>query len=282
MDDNDIRVAITLYQYSDTINVGARAQDVLRKLWDLFKTDEIGFHDLGSKGHHGEYQHRQGHDIRININYMTSVPTKARLAALSLVLVHEGTHATFPMDDIYDEMSARLIPIQYFRELSGPGVFNEDSDPPAPGKKAELVHLPRGTMPEFEEQSDALRHDQLIDYLFNVKTKDGYSYRSADAEWIVSHLTFWRGLGNRWPKTRGYYISVLAGEVDARYTRVILDIMESISKPEDWQTMMGQAGPLSVIQVALDDLSVSPHFMARILALERRWNVKLREEPPRR
>ncbi|MPZ56686.1 MAG: hypothetical protein GEU91_09370 [Rhizobiales bacterium] len=85
-----------------------------------------------------------------------------------------------------------------------------------------------------------------------------------------------RGLRNRWTATRGLYIRLLASSVDVYFTRAIVDIMESIDQRNDW------AGSLRTIQIALDDLSARPQYGSRIVALERRWTVRLREDPPRR
>jgi hypothetical protein len=98
-------------------------------------------------------------------------------------------------------------------------------------------------------------------------------------QWIIDNLTHWRGLGNRWPETRGLYIRVLASTVDIHFTRVIIDIMESISTRADWDAMMAKAGSLRTIQIELETLSAQPRYAARIVAIERRWGVQLREEP---
>ena len=44
---------------------------------------------------------------------------------------------------------------------------------------------------------------------------------------------------------------------------------------------MVEAGPLRTLQIALGDLSVLRQYALRIVALERRWGMHLREEPPR-
>ena len=130
MDTNDIADAITLFQYSNTGQSQGRAQVLVARLQGLFRTKAIHILSIGKPTLHGDWD---GHKIRVNSAHLNSLQADLRLGALSLLLVHEGTHAIVNMPDIYDELAARLLPIHYFRELTGPGVFNEASDPPRPG-----------------------------------------------------------------------------------------------------------------------------------------------------
>jgi hypothetical protein len=280
MDRDDVRQGIMLFQYSDTARRGGHAPDLIERLWRLYRRNEIALQDLGPAWHHGEWGAGPGPDLRINTAYLESLPSRLRLGALSLLLVHEGMHATVNFTRLYDELAARILPVHYFRELSGPGVFNEASDPPRPGGHTEVVQLPSGSMPSFDRQSEALRHDRLIDYVLSIDTYTRPRY--VNPRWIINNITNWHGLGNRWPETRGLYIRVLAPTVDAYFTRAIPDIMESIGTREDWDAMMEEAGSLRTIQIALGDLSARREYATRIVALERRWGVHLREEPPER
>ena len=277
MDRGDIADAITLFRYSSTAQSNARAETVVRNLSDLYRRNEIGFHVLARRSLRGTWQAgRAGHDLRINTTYFNGLPAENRLGALSLLLVHEATHATVNFTKLYDEMAARMLPILYYRELPGPGVFNEASDPPQPGRSSGIVRLSSSDFSEFEEQSEALRKEQLIDFILSIKTYTRPHY--IDPQWIVSNLTHWRGLKNRWPNTRGVYIRLLAQSADTHFTRAIIDIMESIDKREDWNEMMDAAGSLRSIQLALDDLSAQRQYGGRIVALERRWGALLREQ----
>jgi hypothetical protein len=247
---------------------------VIRVLWDLYQRDEIGFHDLGRPSLHARFRRgRHGHDLRVNTAYLNTVPQAIRFPRLSLLLVHEGTHAAVRFTDLYDELAARILPIYYFRELTGPGVFNEATDPPRPGQRTQTVRLGPLSMPLFEEQSEALRHDQLIDWVLSNEhyTKERY----VDAQWIVDNLTHWGGLGNRRPATRGLYIRILAQETDTYFTRAIIDIMESVSSRTAWDAMMAEAGSRQTIGTALRDLKARQQYAPRISGLERRWGVPL-------
>ncbi len=273
MDLKDIGDAITLFEYSNTARSGGRAQVLIARLQALYNTNAIHILMIGKPTLHGDWN---GHHIRVNSAHLDSLQAGLRLAALSLVLVHEGTHAIVHMPDIYDELAARLLPIHYFRELTGPGVFNEASDPPRPGGHTEIVRIPGLSMPWAEKQSTALARDQLIDYLFSHGDYD----EMLDPQWIVDNLGNWRGIGNRLPETKGKYIRVLAKSADNYFTRVILDIMESVKSRAEWDAMMAEAGSKRAIRVALDTLGAEVRYGARVVALERRWGIHLHDDPP--
>jgi hypothetical protein len=287
MDKTDIRDAIMLFQYSGTASggrgsVGKWPEKVLKTLWQLYKDNEIGFRVQPKKTWRGSFQvGREGHDIQVNPDYFNHIPKKDRLGALSLTLVHEGTHAALDFQErLLEELAARKLPIYYYRELSGPGVFNEASDPPPPGGRAETVWLLPGHFPNYQKQSEYLNKEQLLDYVLSLDSYTTSDY--LDAKWIIDHLGLWGGPKNRWAATKGLYIRILAKPLDSYYASAILDIMESVHRDEDWRAMMGKAGPLRTVQLALDELNVSKQFSSRIAALERKWKVVLTDEPPKR
>ena len=273
MDRKDIGDAITLFQYSNTARSGGRAKVLVARLQELYNRKAIYILNIGKPTLHGDWD---GHKIRVNSAHLDSLQAGLRLGALSLVLVHEGTHVIVHMPDIYDELAARLLPIHYFRELTGPGVFNEASDPPRPGGRTQIVRIPGPSMPWAEKQSTALTRDQLIDYLFSHGDYD----EMLDPQWIVDNLRNWGGIGNRLPETKGKYIGVLAKSADNYFTRVILDIMESVKSRAEWDAMMGDAGSKRAIRVALDTLSAEARYGPRVVALERQWGIHLHDDPP--
>ena len=273
MDLKDIGEAITLFQYSNTGRSGGRAKVLIARLQELYNRKAIQILNIGMPTLHGDWD---GHKIRVNSAHLDSLQAGLRLGALSLVLVHEGIHAIVHMPDIYVELAARLLPIHYFRELTGPGVFNEASDPPRPGGRTEIIRIPGPSMPWAEKQSTALARDQLIDYLFSHGDYD----QMLNPQWIVDNLGNWRGLGNRRPETKGKYIAVLAKSADNYFTRVILDIMESVKSRAEWDAMMGEAGSKRAIRVALDTLSAEARYGPRVVGLERQWGIHLHDDPP--
>jgi len=101
-----------------------------------------------------------------------------------------------------------------------------------------------------------------------------------DLQWILDNLGNWRGLGNRRPETKGKYIGVLAKSPDNYFTRLILDIMESVTSRAEWDAMMDEAGSKRAIRVALDTLSAEARYSPRLLTLEHRWGINLHDDPP--
>jgi hypothetical protein len=287
MDKDDVSDAILLFQFSQTARSSAeRAPIVIRHLWDLFRRKEIGFFDLGKPNYRGSFKAgRPGFDLQINPHYIDKLHKNERLGSLSLLLVHEGVHAAVNFKNLYSELAARILSIHYYRELSGPGVFNEANDPPQPGKQWGVIRIAPSKFPEFQEQSDALRREQLLDYVLSIETDTGKTYTAPhyiDAQWVIDKLQLWGGLKNRWATTKGLYIRLLAKTLDPHYAGAILEIMESVERREDWMEAMKEAGALHTVQLALDELSTGHQFSARIVHLERKWGLRLTEEPPRR
>jgi hypothetical protein len=278
VDRSDIADAIVLFQFSQTARASLRATDVVQRLWHLHERNEIGFMIQRKKTTSGSFAAgRDGFDLQVNPQYIDALPAKERLGALSLVVVHEGVHAAVNFAHLYSELAAAMLETQYYRELSGPGVFNEADDPPRPGKQYGIIHIAPDRFPDYREQSDALRKDQLIDYILSIETYTTSRY--IDARWIIGNLDSWRGLKNRLPSTKGLYIRILAKRFDPHFSEAILRIMESVERREDWTEMLKEAGPLHTVQLALDDLSARRAFSGRIAALERKWKVRLTERP---
>jgi hypothetical protein len=288
---DNIAEAIQLFQYSNTARgqggaVGDWPKKVLQNLWQLYRANEIGFTQQRKKTTWGSWlQDDPGYDLQINPDRINGLPENQRLGAVSLELVHEGAHAATqfskPSQLLYDELAARKLQIYYFRELSGPGVFNEASDPPAPGRRTEIVRLPTcGAFERFRRQSDELKKDHLIDHLLGNDSYNNADYMSAD--WVLSNLNNWGGVHNRWPSTKGVYIRWLAAKRDPYYGPAIVEIMESVSRRKDWDDMMDTAGSLQTIQLALEEIAYNRRYAAQVTALQRRWRIILNDEPPRR
>jgi hypothetical protein len=275
MDKEDIRDAITLFQYSRTGQMG-RGPDVLKMLWDLFKRNEIGVEKFGKKTLHGRWlKDRDGYDLRVNLEYLIHLAPRERFAALSLELVHEGTHATVDFHKLYDEMAARTLPIYYYRELSGPGVFNEADDPPVASKQYGVIRISRVVFPEMEEQSHALQKDQLIDWLLAHGSYSDSDY--IDDQWVLENLSNWGGLANRLPDTKSTYIDQLDTSYDPRAPGTILNILESIKTRAEWTQVWDGIVSHRALRHTLQQARVQRAIFARITALETRWKVRLIE-----
>ena len=80
---------------------------LIARLQDLYSTNAIHILNIGKPTLHGDWD---GHRIRVNSAHLNSLQAGLRLGALSLVLVHEGTHAIVHMPDIYDEIGRPSAP----------------------------------------------------------------------------------------------------------------------------------------------------------------------------
>lgn len=279
----DFTEAITLYQFSNTAKAGRSGPRIVARLWDLLKQNEIGYRKPKRSTVRGSFlANRASFDLRINPGYIDGLPDGQRLAAVSLLMVHEGVHASLGIsDDIMDELQARKQSILYYRELLGPGVFNEHADVPMPGRpsRGTIVKIPPGSFSVFKEQSEHLNREQLIDYLFDIKS---YRNKFLKPKWIVDHLALWGGINNRQAETKGRYIKRLAATYDAYYAGPILDIMMSVKTKADWDKMMAKAGSVNTIQLALESLTGNRTRGAQIVELQRKWKIALTEAIPMR
>jgi len=278
----DFTEAIMLYQYSNTVKMGRSGPTIVARLWDLLKQNEIGYRKPKRSTVRGSFlANRASFDLRVNPTYIDGLPDGQRLAAVSLLMVHEGVHASLGIqDDIMDELQARKQSILYYKELAGPGVFNEFNDPPTPARRGGgIVKIPPGSFPVLREQSEYLNREQLIDYLFDIKS---YRNKFLKPKWIIDHLSLWGGINNRQPETKGRYIKRLAATYDAYYAGAIVDIMLSVRTRADWDSMMSKAGSLNTIQLALESLTGNRARGQQIYELERKWGVALIEQIPMR
>jgi hypothetical protein len=283
-----IAEAITLFDRSQTARgaMGAVAKWPLRvveRLRFLYDIEEIGLDTPTAKTEGGPpiggwREGRQGYDLRVDPSYLKGLPEKERLPALSLILVHEGVHATIHFGRLYVELMARKLPIYYYRELSGPGVLNALT-----GKR---VWLGKSTnFDEYRDQSRYLDKDQLVDYVLSADTYyTGPSY--LDPQWIMDNHRNWGGLKNRWAATKRLYVQLLLPAAhSSHFAALVLDILESIETKEEWDAMIGaikkagRDGSLRSLQVSFDALVGDRDRAARISHLERRWGTRLTEWP---
>jgi hypothetical protein len=270
----DILDAIGLLEISQTAQNDTRAQNAVRILRELWRRNEIGFDTSLGATYASWRGNIKGYDLQVNPNRLDLLPAASRLGALSISLMHEGIHAWAEQTRrpaslrLADELAARVVAIQYYRELLGPGVRAR------PGVIIRITPIA-----EYEGQSEAIKRDQLIDLVLSTDRYAAEDYLNAD--WIFASLDKWGGLRNRSPRTRGLYIRALAQTYNRDLCAAILDIMESVDqRRSDWDAMMKAAGPPRTIQVVMDYLHSWSELKVRIDALERRWGVQLREEPP--
>jgi hypothetical protein len=288
MADLSISEAIALFDHSQTARGGngpvgkwpLRVIEALRYVYDI---DEAGLAtpELKSKNGiiRGEWAAwRKGLDLRINPSYLDSLPAKERLPIASLILVHEGLHASsLDFQRLYDEVAARKLTVYYYRELSGPGVVNVLT-----GERVWIGNSK--TFDVYKAMSRYLDKDQLVDYVLSIEIYTDRSY--IDKDWIVNNFDNWGGMKNRWRKTKRLYVKILLPAAsDTYYAARIVGILESIETKEEWEKMvaavkeMSRGGSLRTLQVSFDSLLGDRNLASRIGQLERRWSLALTERP---
>lgn len=287
MADVSMAEAVALFGGSQTATGGKGAvarwpQRVLEKLRYLSDTEEIGFVLPASREkrqiNRGSWKEgRNGYDLRVNPEYLKRLPEKDRLAAVSVVLVHEGTHAVLgdSVPSLHEELLARKVPIYYYRELVGQGVVN-----PWTGHRVWLGSS--HGVEHLREQSRYVDRDQLVDHTLAVRTY----HKLLDAKWIKDSKDLWGGLRNRWPSTRRLYVrTLLPVAADPYFGAVLLEVLESIESRPEWEAMLSavkheNGGSLRKLQVHLDGVLGDRSLRMRIGRLEQKWKTPLTEVPP--
>jgi hypothetical protein len=289
MADVSISEAIALFDHSNTArgangSVGTYPLLVIERLRYLHAIDEIGFVTPEDKKkratQRGSYaEDRAGVDLRLNPSYVKRLPESERLAAVSLLLVHEGVHALLDWRKdrrLYEELMARKVPIYYYRELAGPGVLNVTT-----GTK---VTLGSNAVTHLQQQSHYLDRDQLLDFTIDIATYQKDSY--LDKKWIKDNLGLWGGLRNRWPSTRRLFVEkLLPSASDPYYGVAILEILESVESRQEWEPMIetikkkSQSNSLRPLQIGFESLLGNKSLSGRIAALQRKWGTQLTELP---
>jgi hypothetical protein len=286
---SDFAEAITLFQYSSTALRTRHSRGIVRALRQLFASDEIGSYrnsdddDPRTEEHddpprYGRYWRRRDYDdLQVNLSTYRRVPEGDRLPYLSLILVHEGSHAADTLHGLDSEYLARETSVAYYRELSTVGVFNEYADGPTPieGRRRGIIQITaRGYFERYRKMDEAMAENQLIDYILQASE----SYREeATFDWIEENIDEWGGLDNRTPFSLGVYLRNIAEASgnNRRRAELILDIMGVIDQVTDWTEMLDTADNLDEIRDTLGLVARHPGLRARIQHLQHRWRTQL-------
>jgi hypothetical protein len=292
--DNRIYDAINIFKYSPTAQ-GARdpggsaeyrarylrlAQSAISRLWQLWNANEIGFHDLRSDDGllYGDSAEREGHDIRLNRRLAPSASTntygtelnQAKLAASSLILVHEAVHMVHDRNLVEEETMCRTLQLVYFQDLLQgrnytSAVTNQNHVArltPASGDLSWLIS-------SHQKLMDWWHRGQLLDHFLGRMR----SYRrGVTADFVRRSIDWWGGLRNRWLTTRGLYLRALALE-PADDAELILRILETFRNSADWQTARRMVGTenMDALCQALAGVPWLRHdnFIPRVEAVQR-------------
>jgi hypothetical protein len=198
---------------------------------------------------------------------------QALLAIISLTMAHEGIHAASGFRrDLTEEVVCRVIEMNYYQDLVGGLVYTSKF---ANARcTAQLRVLGNKTLKvETEHRNQLAWHQagQLVDFVL-LNSKSYVDMLTPD--WIVKSKSWWGGLRNRKPETKGFYLNALApkGNRLLSYSDAILEILESIASKQEWQA---SGADERAIEEGLQSTRFSTRSFNRILKIQKKLGIFL-------
>lgn len=262
---NTLERAIALFAASRTASTDLGGR-VLARMRALHSDDEIAYTDLPGDTYgrtHDEFIAGLGvPDIEINQGLSQNVVNTA------LTLAHETVHHLVGGVYADEELQARQIEIEFYRELQQGIALGSDTFRAGPN-----------TSPDIEVNIRWYDRQQLIDYLLPLYQHDAF----ISAVWVRTHLNDWGGLSNRWRSSKARYLRVLCESNSLGiFMADILTILESIESQSQFTeivTLVGRSdyrGGLRLIQIATRWAWQNPLFRPRIERLAAQLSAELR------
>ena len=251
------------------------ALELLREYLD--EEDEIIFDNLPPHQYGHSLWWWPGANIRINVKF------RGQLGVVSSLLFHEGCHClpdVRKLNEVEQEVICRTLQVALYRDLTK-GITIRS----AQSGQLTTVSLPIQNAPaDLSLQDHKLQSGQLVDLV--LVPRAGYlSYLTP--KWIARAFSWWGGMANREPETKGHYLRILVQEND-RYAKLILEILESMktSGPnwqDEWNSLVGAAtseGPIDTALIgSLRFMRYSLQYFVRIQALQRHFRIDLGAQP---
>jgi hypothetical protein len=236
-----------------------RARAIVRKLWELWGDDEIGFDDLdnlfGDSHEWGLFRD----DIRVDLG-----STGNNVAGVSVTIVHEAVHLLEDRSYIDEELLCRTMQLHYYHELLPPGIPYQDR---RGRRKRAILHGGTARESSLRSQAELADRNQLVDYIINIREYAD----SLDADWVAANGRGWDGLSRRWASTKGNFLRVLGdGNTSATANaRLIVEILESVTQTQ-WHEVIRSAGGEGEIRNAVRYAVYSPDFLPRLQRVQAR------------
>lgn len=250
------------------------APRALQKLDDLLAANDIGFYNFpivnGVRSSADSEAGRDGPDISIGEVY------QPLHGVISVLLVHEACHLVIQRGDLDEETQCRTLAVLYYRELVEQGVSFDIGD-----VNHEFRMQPDVQSADLGKQLRYFRLNQLIDYTLHYA-----KYRKLlTPEWVHRGLSWWRGPGNRWLHTRGYYVRALTESPSAANAQDVVALLESVPRGQRekwnilWRAFMDDGGSPIRFRDTLAVLSGNHTFAQRVQALKLAWGDPLCPHP---
>lgn len=164
---------------------------------------------------------------------------QSKLAAASLIMVHEAAHLVRETPSyIEEEMVCRTLEMLYYEDLlDGRTYISRVTGATCTARLLPdpfAVAILRGV---YTNQRDYYKEGQLIDSILEAS-----EYRADLTPAFIDRSFHWWGeIQNRLPRTKGYYLQTLSADDNPR-SDLILAILESIRRLADWEIVKQTAG----------------------------------------
>jgi len=294
MGDDVFYDAINVFKYSPTgtggrspggdpgyqATMSALIRTAIDKLWNYLTRDQIKFNKvLPWDAHSVELGASDESSLWVNPELapdkvMFSTPlNQSRLAAISLTMAHEAIHAAsgFKMD-LTEEVVCRVVEMLYLQDLTQG--LRYTSKVAGAACFAHLMAIDSKTTFVVSQHTTQLawfQAGQVVDFvLLNSKRYRGM----LTPDWILKSKTWWGGLRNRKPETKGFYLNALAPKAHRTlaYSSTILEILESMANNAEWLLAGVDQKDL---KLALSAALYSNQTIERIKAVQTKLGIKL-------
>lgn len=205
---------------------------------------------------------------------MFSTPiNQSRLAAISLTMAHEAIHAASGFKrDLTEEVVCRVVEMLYLQDLTlGVRYISKVAGTACFAHLQPIDSRTTFVVSQHTTQLAWYQAGQVVDFvLLNSKHYVGM----LTPNWILKSKTWWGGLRNRKPETKGFYLNALAPKAQRTlaYSSTILEILESMATNAEWLT----AGvDEKDIKVALSAALYSNQTIERIKKVQKKLGIKL-------
>ncbi len=242
----------------------------IEKLWMLWRQNEIGADTLG-RNLYGDAAIRDGFDIRINRSFQPdkepatygTARNQAKLAAFSLILVHEGIHLVHDLNVVEEEVICRTVELLYYQDL----IQGQDYTSRVTGERGTARLMAIGSdLGALISDLNGMRRwydrAQLIDWILSIPIYHHW----LTAQFVRRSIRWWGGIGNRTPLTRGLYLNALAEDQQRADAALMVEILGSINSQAEWraarvrqtdharlrQALIGPNSPSAPIAVELE------------------------------
>lgn len=296
MGDDRFYDAINLFKFSPT-GVGARSpggdpgyqatmsaliRSAIDKLWSYWAKDQIRFSSaLAWDAHVVELGMSDSGALLLNPKLeVTKDPVKfntpgeqALLASVSLTMAHEAVHAASGFArNLTEEVVCRVIEMLYYQDLVQGRVYTSKvagvqcfAQLQAMGPKTQHI------VNEHNSQLTWFQAGQLVDFV--LLNSPAY-VKMLTPDWILKSKTWWGGLKNRKPETKGFYLNALAPKAHRllSYSNAILEILESIATNQEW---LATGVKEKDVEKGLDSARYSFQSSRRIRGIQQKLGISL-------